>query len=273
VTDIQTLQADPRCLFAVSHSGGKDSQATLIEVLRWVPSHRVIVIYADLGEVAWDGAKEHARAQAEAAGCAFYVAEAIYKDGRDKTFLNKVEDRFATRPDAPSFPSPNNRWCTSELKTGPIQKVIRTYMKARGLTKVVDCQGLRAAESDHRKGLSPFVYENENRNAKGEPKSGLCGAGRHVWTWLPIHAQSTSWVFETIATAGQSPHWAYAAGNERLSCVFCIFGKASDLRNGAKHRPELFAKYVELETRTGSTLSPSGKPLADLVGDAINLAA
>src|SRR5262245_20128718 len=270
--DITALQADPRCLFAVSHSGGKDSQATLIEVLRHVPSHRVIVIYADLGEAAWDGAKDHARVQAEAAGCAFYVVDAIYADGRAKSFLNRVEDQKAKRPDAPSFPSPKNRWCTSELKTGPIQKCIKDYMRARGLTKVVDCQGLRAQESDHRKGLTPFVYENENLAPSGKPKSKLVAAGRRVWTWLPIHAQSTAWVFETIAAAGQSPHWAYAAGNERLSCVFCIFGKVSDLRNGAKHRPELFRKYVELEARVGSTLSPSGKPLAELVGDAAALA-
>ena len=34
------------------------------------------------------------------------------------------------RPDAPSFPSVNRRWCTSELKTGPIEREVRDWVKA-----------------------------------------------------------------------------------------------------------------------------------------------
>ena len=244
----------------------------LIEVLRHVPANRVLVIYADMGEVAWAGALEHARRQANDARCDFRVAKAVWKDGTSKDFLGMVEQRFAQDPTVPSFPSKNQRRCTSELKTGPIQTVIRHYMKARGFTKVVECLGLRAQESDHRKGLSPFVYENINLGKSGKPKNKLVAAGRRVWTWLPIHDKRVEWVFETIAQANQEPHWAYAAGNERMSCVFCLFGKVSDLRNGLKHRPELFAKYDALERKTGYTLSMHGKPLRELVGEAIALA-
>src|SRR5215510_9327483 len=98
---------DPTVLYAVSHSGGKDSQAQLIEVLKHVPAAQVAVFHADLGDIEWPGAKDLAQAQAEAAGVPFIVAHAVYQDGSPKTFLNKVEHQFARRPTAPSFPSKN----------------------------------------------------------------------------------------------------------------------------------------------------------------------
>ncbi|CEE62926.1 hypothetical protein XAC3608_2030002 [Xanthomonas citri pv. citri] len=36
-------------------------------------------------------------------------------------------------------------------------------------------------------------------------------------------------------------------------------GSPRDLANGAKHRPELLAKYIEIEQRTGYTMQGSGE--------------
>jgi hypothetical protein len=66
----------------------------------------------------------------------------------------------------------------------------------------------------------------------------------------------------------KEPHPAYAAGNERLSCVFCIMGSRNDLAHGARARPDLFAKYVAMEKATGYTMHMSRKPLAELVREA-----
>lgn len=68
-----------------------------------------------------------------------------------------------------------------------------------------------------------------------------------------------------IRAAGQSPHPAYAAGNERLSCVFCIMGSENDIKNGAKHHPELAARYIEIEDRTGYTMHMSRRSLREIV--------
>jgi tRNA(Ile)-lysidine synthase TilS/MesJ len=53
-------------LFVVNNSGGKDSQAMLIEVLRHVPRSQVLVIHASLGEAGtdpegaeWPNTREH----------------------------------------------------------------------------------------------------------------------------------------------------------------------------------------------------------------------
>ena len=72
--------------------------------------------------------------------------------------------------------------------------------------------------------------------------------------------------FRVIRDAGQSPHWAYAAGMSRLSCVFCIMASRADLYTAAQLQPALYRQYANLEERIGHTLSPSGIPLTRLTG-------
>jgi 3'-phosphoadenosine 5'-phosphosulfate sulfotransferase (PAPS reductase)/FAD synthetase len=250
-----------KALFVVNHSGGKDSQCMMIKLLEsGVPAEQMLVVHATLGEVEWHGALELAQTQAHNAGVPFIVAKANWKDGTEKTFLNMVEKRFADRPDVPSFPSSEQRQCTSDLKRGPITRETLRYMKAHGLKLVVNCAGMRADESSNRSKLEPFKQLTA--------KHALAKAGREAYEWLPIHSLTTAEVFATIAAASQEPHPAYKAGNERLSCIFCIYGSKGDLLNGARQRPELFAKYVELETKTGYTMHMSRLSLTQLVAEA-----
>lgn len=235
-------------LFVCNHSGGKDSQAMMIKLLETVPVRQLLVVHATLSEMEWPGALEHAEQQANAAGATFIVAKAT------KTLLDMVEHRFATRPEVPSWPSASYRQCTSDLKRGPIEREIRRFAKANGFSLIVNCMGLRAEESHSRAKAS--VSKLNVGNSK---------AGREWYDWLPIHTLSTAEVFAIIRDAGQQPHPAYAAGNERLSCIFCIMANKRDLANGARLNPELFNRYVELEKRTGYTMHMSRKPLVDLV--------
>lgn len=245
--ELAQLIADD-ALFVANHSGGKDSKAMLIELLETIPRKQLIVVHASLGDVEWRGALEHAKQQADEASLPFIVATAV------KTFLEMVEHRFKVRPNSPCWPSAANRQCTSDLKRGPIEREVRRYAKAHGFTKIISCLGIRAAESSGRAKQLPF-----RKNDRGSV------AGREWFEWLPIHAMSTAGVFETIGLAGQRPHWAYAAGNQRLSCMFCIMGSRADLQNAARHNPELLARYIEIEKRTGYTMHMSRKPLEELV--------
>ena len=86
--------------------------------------------------------------------------------------------------------------------------------------------GLRAQESAHRQRLEPFAIN-----------PALTIRKRTVYNWLPVHKLTTEQVFEQIRRAGQEPFWAYKAGNQRLSCVFCILGCASTWRTGASTGP------------------------------------
>lgn len=265
--EIQNL-IDRKALFVVNHSGGKDSQAMLIRLLAYVPRELIVVVHASLGEVEWEGALELAERQAAEAGVPFIVARAVHRDGSPKTFFSMVERNLVNKPGTPPFPTAKYKQCTSDLKRGPIEREIIAYMKAHGLRLVVNCEGIRAAESNDRKKRKPFERLNDKRNAKGDVTHALAKAGREAFEYLPIFELSTAEVFATIADAGQTPHPAYAAGNERLSCVFCIMGSPSDIAHGAKARPELFAKWAELEERSGYVLHMRRKSLRELVAEA-----
>lgn len=236
-------------LFVLNDSGGKDSQAMRIFVRDLLPRRQLLVVHASLGDVEWPGALEHAQAGAERDGIPFIVARAA------KTFFEMVARRFAVRPESPSWPSASNRQCTSDLKRDPIAREIRRYLKASGFSSVVNCMGIRADESAGR--AKQLDVRRSERNSI---------AGREWWDWLPIHAMTRAEVFSTIQAAGEEPHAAYAAGNERLSCMFCIMGSRNDLRNAAIHNPELYRRYVEAERRTGYTMHQSRLPLTQLTG-------
>lgn len=233
-------------LFVANHSGGKDSQVQLIRLLERVPASQLIVVHASLGAMEWPGAMELARDQAGKKGLPFIVAKAA------KTLLEMVERRFESRPEVPSWPSASTRQCTSDLKRGPIQREVRRYAKTNGFKTIVNCLGLRAQESPGRAKRAAFS------------RMGISNSVNTWFEWLPIHNMSTAEVFDSIAAAGQEPHYAYSLGNQRLSCVFCIMASKSDLRNGRQERPELFEQYVELEKRTGYTMHMNRVPLVEL---------
>ena len=232
-------------LVVLNYSGGKDSQAMTILVTRVVPRKQLLVVHAPLGEVEWPGTVEHIE-DAIPSGVPLILAHTA----SGKSLLKRIEKRGR-------FPDAGRRFCTSDLKRGPIERELRRYLKANprfgGL--VVSAMGMRAAESPARSKLTP--WKRNSRNSK---------AGREWFDWLPIHALETPDVFRIIHEAGQVPHWAYAAGMSRVSCSFCILASRADLRRAAELRPDLYARYAALERRIGHTLSPSRKPLPELTG-------
>jgi len=235
-------------LFVINHSGGKDSQAMLIELSQLIPKDRMIVVHASLGEIEWPGALDLAKKQALDLELPFLVAQS------KKTFFDMVLNRYRTRPDVPSWPSATTRQCTSDLKRDPIRKVVRLYAKENNFTVIVNCMGIRAEESTSRSKKKPISLNVAPSNS------------RLTWhEWLPIHHKTTEDVFAIIKNANQVPHKAYSLGNQRLSCIFCIMGSKSDLRNGAALFPELFQRYSEIESTTGYTMHMSRDSLIKLV--------
>lgn len=244
--EITTL-IEQGALFVSNHSGGKDSQAMLIELLKIVPPNQLLVVHASLGPMEWPGAMELAEEQAAANDLPFIVAKA------NKTLLEMVERRFESRPSVPSWPSASTRQCTSDLKRGPIQREVRRYAKANGFKTIVNCLGLRAEESPGRAKRQAFS------------KMGISNSVNTWFEWLPVHDYLTGEIFQTISDAGQEPHYAYALGNERLSCVFCIMASKNDLKNGAVQAPDLLEEYHQMEVKTGYTMHMNRIPIKELV--------
>lgn len=238
--DEARMLIDRGAIVYCSHSGGKDSQALYAELRSLVPVDQLVVVHADLGEVEWAGVIDHIRANISHP---LNVVQAVYADGAPKTLLDMVERRAARRPGTPPWPSSAARYCTSDLKRDPIAKFIRADLGARGCLLAINATGNRAQESTARAKQAAWSLNKR-----------LSVAGREVFDWHPLKAWLTPEVFERIGQEGQKPFYAYAAGNERLSCVFCILGCNSDLQNGARARPELAARYIAIEDRTGFTM-------------------
>jgi len=226
-------------LFVINHSGGKDSQAMTIKLSKMIPREQLVIVYAHLPEVDWDGSIEHITATCF--GIPVYKCQAV------KTFFDMVEKRQM-------FPSPQYRQCTSDLKRGPIDKQIRALLIERGLSMVVSCMGMRAQESPGRRKLETWKLNERNSVA-----------GRTWYDWLPIHDMTTDQVFESIHSEGQKAFWIYYEGATRKSCAFCIMASEHDLKVSARLRPELAQKYIETEERIGFTLRMDRKPLREIL--------
>ena len=214
-------------------------------VSRVVPREQLLVVHAPLGEVEWPGTLDHIEDTIPSS-----VPLILAHTASGKSLLDRIEERRR-------FPDSARRFCTSDLKRGPIERELRRYLTAhpRYGGRIVNAMGMRAEESPARAKLTP--WRRNDRNSK---------AGRAWFDWLPIHALKTSDVFRVIHEAGQTPHWAYAAGMSRLSCSFCILASRADLTRAAELRPRLYADYVALERRIGHTLSPTRLPLSAVTG-------
>ena len=235
---------DRGALVAVSTSGGKDSQAMTILLSRIVPRDQLVAVHAPLGELEWAGSVEHIQATLPAG-----VPLVFARVTSGKSLLDRVEERG-------KWPGIGQRWCTSDFKSGPIQRELRRFLKThpRFSGRLVNCLGLRRDESAARAKRVPW-----RRNDR------MSVAGREAFDWLPIFELSTDDVFRVIRDAGQTPHWIYEHLS-RCSCSFCIFSSPQDLRRAAELRPDLYRRVAEIEQRIGHTLSPSRRPLPELTG-------
>lgn len=235
-----------KALFVVSHSGGKDSQAMYLWIKENVPTDQIHVIHADLPGVEWEGTEQHIL---DTIDSPYSKVTAV------KTFFEMVERRGM-------WPSPSYRQCTSDLKTGPIDKEIRRISKESGNKLIVNCMGIRAQESSSRAKKNPFKLSKRNSRA-----------GREWYDWMPIFEWSERDVFKYIEINGQEPHWAYGEGMSRLSCCFCIMSSKSDLKAAAKLNPGLLNKYVEMEKKIDHTfIMPTKKNGRKFLDEIINAA-
>lgn len=222
----------------VNSSGGKDSQVSLHRVVQVAkeqqfPLDRVVISHQCLKRMEWEGTLELVREQARFYGIA-RIEVTTYRsaDGAEPTLLDYARKRRM-------WPSPQQRWCTSEFKRGPGQRVI-TSLRRESPGHILQTFGYRADESVARS--KKKVY---HANAR-------CSTMTHsVMDWLPVHHWSTAKVWEVIKSSGAPYHKAYALGMPRLSCVFCIYAPEQALMIAGENNPELLDEYCDTEADIG----------------------
>jgi 3'-phosphoadenosine 5'-phosphosulfate sulfotransferase (PAPS reductase)/FAD synthetase len=237
----------------VNSSSGKDSQVSLDEVVRLVDEHssaahggsieegrrKIVVAHADLGRAEWPDSRELAEAHAQHYGLRFEAVKRPQGDLLDHALARKM------------WPSPKQRYCTSDHKRGQVAKIItgltREVREACPQLKhvqILNVMGMRAEESPGRAKLTPFG-----------PDKRMTNKSRSVDVWLPVHHWTTEQVWERIHNIGTDHHWAYDRGMTRLSCRFCIFAPKSQLILAAKQpeNKDLLKEMVRIERLLGHT--------------------
>jgi hypothetical protein len=195
----------------------------------------------------------------------------------------------------PFWSSAAQRYCTSDMKRGPIDKCLRDHQH------VICAMGLRASESSARaakdatsvrKGITTTRADVKQAETAAEARERWTGndrAGRLALDWNPILHWSERDVWHRIghspemlrerrrawqagrhqtAMAGWNAHPAYVRGNERLSCALCILGSRGDLVNGARHNPRAFEHLLQMERESGYTFRQDFS--LEEIGDAVD---
>lgn len=224
--------------WVVCHSsGGKDSQTALRQVWRQAleqgyPLSQVVVSHQCLGRMEWKGTRELAQKQASLYGLRFEITRYRNKEGEELTLFDYIRKRK-------KWPDNSNRFCTSDFKRGPGNRLLTALSRERS-GKILQVFGFRAQESPSRK--KKKIYQQDMRASTGV---------KPVFNWLPIHHWSEEEVWADIKASGIPWHWAYDVGMPRLSCCFCIFAPEGALMIAGKHNPELLDEAIALEEETG----------------------
>ena len=155
--------------------------------------------------------------------------------------IDRIWQRYHKDPSRPCWPSSQMRYCTSDLKRGPISRWLRNTFPSGN---VVCSMGLRAEESSARAKRQTFRLRKD---------SSAPTKGRFVYDWLPIHDWTEADVWNCIRQHGDIAHPAYRLErpNQRLSCALCVLASLNDLINGAVHNPDTYREYCRIEAVTG----------------------
>lgn len=222
---------------AISVSGGKDSQALLeMLVALWNASGytgKLFAVHADLGRAEWHQTPAFVEAMCLAAGVPLLVVRRTKGD-----LVARFEERIvATRTSgAPFWPSAEARYCTSHLKGGPIDSLLRDpapfwpSAEARYCTSdhkrnpidvvlrpyeiIISAEGVRADESrerakkpvlEVRKSITAGSTKTKLANLKGMTPTRalkLRKPGKRVaLNWRPLLGWSESDVWEACGTS------------------------------------------------------------------------
>lgn len=151
---------------------------------------------------------------------------------------------------------PSQRFCTSDHKRDQQAKLLTKLAGETGKkrrVRILQCMGMRAAESPARAKLRPFYLDKRTSNGR-----------KTVHIWLPIHEMTEAQVWADVKASGVRHHWAYDIGMPRLSCCFCIYAPKAALVLAAKHMPELAQKYADVEKKVGYSFR-QGLPMVEVI--------
>lgn len=233
-------------LIASAISGGKDSFCCAIEIDNFLKSidfrGEFILIHSDLGLI------EHAESLAECRRLAKHIGRELVIVHPTRPMLERWEFRWESSVDrfinlervklvAPWSGPGAMRFCTSDEKVTPITQELKNRYPGKFIINAV---GLRRDESKERAKKKLWKVNDKLSGVKLQT-SGI--------DWHPILDYTAAEVFEIHDRENFEPHPAYARGNSRVSCSFCVLSSTGDLEVSLRdtRNSESFRRIINLE--------------------------
>lgn len=242
----------------VSFSGGKDSQACLIQATKQYGAAKIEAVFCDTG---W----EHPDTYTHIHGVCSHlgVPLQVLRSSKYSDFVDMAVKRSR-------FPSTTRRFCTSELKIIPMIDYILSLDDS-----CLIIQGIRAKESASRAEM-PYEcnyfgeYFERITDKKGNQKWKQSYRRKDVIDWCsrhdasvlrPIFHWSAQEVIDYILAAGQRPNPLYERGFSRVGCYPCVMCRKREAKlisqdDYGRNRLIAAEKRMMDETPKGSSFFP-----------------
>jgi len=260
--------------YIVAFSGGKDSTAALLHLLKsGVPKEKIELWHHDIDGregstlMDWTCTKSYCSQFAKAFGLPIYFSwreggferEMLRKDsltgsvffetpeGLENKPSQDREEYYNTRLKFPQVSADLSvRWCSSYLKIDVLSTAIRNQKRFEGIKTCV-VTGERGEESSARAKYK--VFEPHRADLRDGKK-----LQRHIDHYRPVLDWLENQVWEIIEEFKIHVHPAYYLGFGRVSCLFCIFGNADQFASAKFIAPDRFEKLPKYEKQFNCTI-------------------
>lgn len=235
----------------VSFSGGKDSQACLIQACREFSPANIQAVFCDTG---WEHEFTYN-----------HVQDTCQKLGVELVVIrnNKIGGFEELCKKMKWFPDSLHRMCTVQLKIHPMIDYLLTIND-----DVLIYQGIRAAESAARSKMpcsANYFQDYFEGNKKLHRKTDvLKWCEKHTATVeRPMMGMTAQDIIDFILAAGQQPNPLYKRGCSRVGCYPCIYARLSEIKTMSHDDPyikrviklENEVNFIRLENRQSGTIA------------------
>ena len=218
----------------VCFSGGKDSQACLIQACKEFGADNIEAVFCDTG---WEHhlTYEHVKNVTESLGVRLVTLKS--KIGGFEDLCKRMK----------WFPDTGHRMCTLQLKIQPMIDYILQHEE-----DILIIQGIRAAESDTRSKMpcsaDYFKEYFESNGKKLYRKRGVIKwCQKHKATVdRPMFGMSAQEIIDYILENGQQPNPLYKQGSSRVGCYPCIYARLAEIKR-MRHDLAYVLRVVKLE--------------------------
>ena len=274
----------------VTFSGGKDSLATLLNLLELgVPRSKIELWHHEVDEpgqpfMDWPCTLGYCRSVAEALDLPLLFSrreggflrelhryhapasairfETIRRDGRIVEVLSPSLNRpSSVERSFPALAGINaGRWCSGILKSDVGKRIFTTDLRYKARGRFLYISGERREEGENKYGtpVGQRAFAEESELEKGSTRT------RRVQRWRAVIDWREKAVWDIIQRWRIRPHVGYELGFSRLSCAGCIFGDPAQFASFRAVLPKQFERIARAERqciqRCGKKLKPRPKP-------------